>query len=90
MDSNQLFATKTIVMHNFIDSIEWKDTIKKNYVIYFGRFSEEKGVRTLIKVCKELQNVQFIFAGTGPLEKNIKDVINIKNVGFQNGDALKN
>lgn len=89
MDSNQLFATKTIVMHNFIDSIEWKDTIKKNYVIYFGRFSEEKGVRTLIKVCKEVQNVQFIFAGTGPLEKNIKDVINIKNVGFQNGDALK-
>ena len=59
MDSNPLFATKTVAMHNFIDKVEWKETEKKDYVLYFGRFSEEKGIGTLIKVCKELPDVQF-------------------------------
>lgn len=89
MDRNPLFATKTVAMHNFIDKVEWKDVQKKDYVLYFGRFSEEKGIGTLIKVCKELPDVQFIFAGTGPLEESIKGVSNIKNVGFQKGEALE-
>ena len=89
MDSNPLFAKKTVAMHNFIDKVEWKETEKKDYVLYFGRFSEEKGIGTLIKVCKELPDVQFIFAGTGPLEESIKGVSNIKNVGFQKGEALE-
>ena len=76
-------------MHNFIDKVEWKQATKKAYVLYFGRFSEEKGIGTLIKVCKELPDVQFIFAGTGPLEDCIKGVSNIKNVGFQKGAALE-
>ena len=89
MDSNPLFATKTVAMHNFIDKVEWKETQKKDYVLYFGRFSEEKGIGTLIKVCKELPDVQFIFAGTGPLEETVNGIKNIKNVGFQKGEALE-
>ena len=89
MDSNPLFEKKTVAMHNFIDKVEQKAVQKKNYVLYFGRFSEEKGIGTLIKVCKELPDVQFIFAGTGPLEESIKGVSNIKNVGFQKGEALE-
>ena len=60
-----------------------------DYVLYFGRFSEEKGIGTLIKVCKELPDVQFILAGTGPLEDTIKGVSNIKDVGFQKGEVLE-
>ena len=89
MDSNPLFATKTVAMHNFIDKVEWKETEKKDYVLYFGRFSEEKGIGTLIKVCNELPDVQFIFAGTGPLEETVNGIKNIKNVGFQKGEALE-
>ena len=89
MDSNPLFAKKTIVMHNFIDNIERVKTVKKDYVLYFGRFSNEKGISTLIDVCKKLPNIQFIFAGTGPLEKNIKSVNNIKNVGLKKGKELE-
>ena len=89
MDSNPLFATKTIALHNFVDRVEWKETEKKDYVLYFGRFSEEKGIGTLIEVCKELPDVNFIFAGTGPLEESIKDIPNITNVGFQKGEALE-
>lgn len=33
--------------------------------------------------------MQFIFAGTGPLENEIKGISNIKNVGFQTGEALE-
>lgn len=89
MDTNPLFAKKTVSMHNFVDMVEWKETAKKDYVLYFGRFSKEKGIGTLIKVCKELPDVQFLFAGTGPLESEIKDISNIKNVGFQTGASLE-
>ncbi len=89
LDLNPLFATKTIALHNFIDRVEWKDTQKKDYVLYFGRFSEEKGIGTLIEVCKALPEVQFVFAGTGPLEETINRIPNIRNVGFQKGEALE-
>ncbi|WP_066717451.1 glycosyltransferase [Clostridium sp. Marseille-P299] len=90
MDSNPLFKTKTVAMHNFVDRVEREKTEKKDYVLYFGRFSEEKGIGTLIDVCKELPEIQFVFAGTGPLEESINGVKNIKNVGFQKGEALEN
>ncbi len=50
---------------------------------------EEKGIGTLIKVCKELPDVQFIFAGTGRWKRQVNGVKNIKNVGFQKGEALE-
>ena len=76
-------------MHNIIDKVEWKDTEKKDYVLYFGRFSTEKGIGTLIEAVKEMPDTKFIFAGTGPLEKMIAFVPNIKNVGFQKGKSLE-
>lgn len=89
MDSNSVFREKTVAMHNFIDKVECKDSVKKDYVLYFGRFSEEKGIGTLIKVCKELPEIKFIFAGTGPLEETVNGLENIKNVGFQTGEVLE-
>ena len=89
MDTNPLFETKTIVMHNFVGKIEKKSSEKKNYVLYFGRFSKEKGIETLIEVCKKLPHIPFVFAGTGPFEEQINVVKNIKNVGFQNKRDLE-
>lgn len=89
MDTNPLFATKTIALHNFIEPVTWENSRKENYVLYFGRFSEEKGIGTLIEVCKSLPEIAFIFAGTGPLEETINGVSNIKNVGFQKGAVLE-
>ena len=62
---------------------------KKDYVLYFGRFSEEKGMGTLIRVCRELPEVSFVFAGAGPMEAELRGVPNINNVGFQSGGALE-
>lgn len=89
MDTNPLFKKKTVALHNFVDRVEWKETEKQNYVLYFGRFSEEKGIGTLINVCRSLPDVNFIFAGTGPLEETINSIPNTKNVGFQTGKALE-
>ena len=90
MDCNPLFAGKTLALHNFVDKVERKETEKQDYVLYFGRFSREKGIDTLLKVCKALPDIPFVFAGTGPLEGEIAGVPNIKNVGLQRGHALEN
>lgn len=89
MDSNSIFASRTVGLHNFIDKPEWKDTEKKDYILYFGRFSEEKGIGTLIQAAKELPDYKFIFAGTGSLAEEINKVANITNVGFKTGAELE-
>lgn len=88
MDTNPLFSQKTIVMHNFVDLVKLKQTEKKDYILYFGRYSEEKGVKTLIHICKEVPEIPFVFAGSGPLQKEVNAVDNIQNVGFQTGEQL--
>ena len=89
MDTNKVFKTKTVVLHNFIDNTEWKKVDKKDYVLYFGRYSEEKGINTLLTACKSLPNISFIFAGTGPLEDELDKLSNVTNVGFKTGDELE-
>lgn len=104
LDTNPVLAEKTIMLHNFIDAADkvmqiTKDSEvpgsqasrgeKKDYVVYFGRFSEEKGTRTLLEACKALPQIPFIFAGTGPLEEQVNQVANVENRGFVTGDALR-
>jgi len=89
MDTNPVFKGKTIALHNFIDKVEWKNTEKKDYVLYFGRFSIEKGMGTLADVCRMLPDIPFVVAGSGPLEDEINNLPNVKNVGFQTGKALE-
>lgn len=89
MDSNPLFAGRTVAMHNFVDKVPYEETEKEDYVLYFGRFSREKGIDTLIQVCKELPDIPFVFAGTGPLESEIDGIANVRNVGFQQGQVLE-
>ena len=89
IDRNTLLATKTVALHNFVDAVEPKKTEKQNYILYFGRFSEEKGIRTLLDVCCALPDIPFVFAGSGPLESEVSTVANVRNVGFQTGEALE-
>jgi len=85
----EIFLGKTVMIHNFIQKTAASKTYKKgNYVLYFGRFSREKGIKTLLSACKRLPEIQFIFAGGGPLDYLISDIQNIKNVGFLKGDDL--
>lgn len=88
LDSNPIFASKTIVLHNFIPDTPRIDQEKKNYVLYFGRYSKEKGVDTLLEVCRKLPEIPFIFAGNGPLEEEVSRVVNVENRGFLSGNEL--
>lgn len=97
MDTNPLFAGKTVAMHNFVERFddsalkEKADNIElpyKKYVLYFGRFSWEKGVRTLIEAARQLPEVDFIFAGSGEYASEIEKLPNATNVGFKSGIEL--
>lgn len=80
------------VLHNFCKKSEIslleKDLTKK-YVLFFGRLEGYKGVKTLADVCKELGDIHFVFAGTGPLEDYCNGIDNIELVGFKSGDELE-
>ncbi len=81
---------KTVTLHNFIDGAEDRQGVeKKEYILYFGRYSEEKGVETLLEVCRRLPDIPFIFAGSGPLKKKVGTCPNIKDKGFLSGKELK-
>ena len=79
---------KTVTMHNFLPEQELYPVKKEDYVLYFGRFSEEKGIKTLLKACEKLNDIPFVFAGKGPLENEVNQLKNVKNIGFTKGKKL--
>lgn len=90
---DKTMAGKLVAMHNFVtiskEETEALKYEKEDYVLYFGRFAKEKGIETLLKVCEELPQIPFVFAGSGPLEDIVNQSANIKNVGFQKGKDLQ-
>lgn len=86
LDTNPIFADKTVALHNFIQPEETAEPAKKDgYVLYFGRFDEEKGV----KLFEKLSGIKLICAGSGNLEEYINALPNTENVGFKSGEELK-
>lgn len=80
---------KIIVLHNFIDKISDSQTLeKKNYVIYFGRLSSEKGIEVLIRAIKQLPETRFVIVGQGDVDIPWSDLKNAEYVGFKTGDEL--
>lgn len=85
-----IYQGKTIKIHNFIELQEVDTSVKKeNYVLYFGRLSNEKGFEMFLECCKKLDEIPFVVAGTGPLEEKCKNIANVKFVGFKTGEELK-
>ena len=96
LDNNPVFATRTVMMQNFVDGISDTEIsgchelsgIPDKYILYFGRFSEEKGIKTLIDVCKKLNDIKFVFAGSGEYAEEIEHLDNAINLGFVKGMPL--
>lgn len=91
LSTNPQLKDKLIVMRNFItvESAENTPHEKKDYILYFGRYAKEKGIQTLVEVCRSLPEIPFVFAGSGPLAELIKDVPNIEEKGFVEGKELE-
>ncbi len=78
------------VIHNPVDySRDGLLSPEEPYVLYFGRFSAEKGLNTLLSVAQRLPDVKFVLAGSGPMADGWKLPANVQNVGFQSGESLK-
>ena len=89
MNTHPVFAGKTVAMHNFVEPAVDKACQKQDYVLYFGRLSEEKGTAALLEACKNLPEIPFVFAGTGPMQDRVQGG-NITYVGFKTGEELDN
>ncbi len=97
---------KIKVLYNFL-SDEWLNKAKTvnlhnndsgdEYFLYFGRLSREKGINTVLRALKKIndKSIKFFIAGTGPGEKEIRDTISKLNLfdrvnllGFKSGAEL--
>ena len=70
-----------------------QNTQEEDYLLYYGRLSGEKGLKTLIEAAS-LTSSSLKFAGVGPEEENLKKLAASLNVkvdflGFKSGEELK-
>jgi len=87
---------KIILRRNFVkkskEKVDGVKNFKTKYFTFIGRISREKGVIELIKVFKEIRNVELMVIGDGPLKNTIERIIkrerisNIKILGFISGE----
>lgn len=87
-----------VVIPNFINTDKYIPTYEnKNYFLYFGRLSKEKGIQTLIDAFKLLRRLDFKLkiVGEGPLLDDLKKMVvgentgNIELTGFLTGKQLE-
>ncbi|MGL6108246.1 glycosyltransferase family 4 protein [Romboutsia sp.] len=88
---------KVVHIPNFVDTSKIKPNYDfEDYFVYFGRLSEEKGIKTLIESMKLIKKSKLIIVGNGPLEEELKLIVknnninNIEFVGFKTGIELEN
>ena len=84
-----LYHGKTVVIRNFVE-IKKLDEYeeKEDYVLYFGRLAEEKGLEMFLNCCRKLSHIRFKIAGTGPMVEECKGIPNVEFVGFKTGEEL--
>lgn len=88
-ESSNIYKGKTVSIHNFIEFKDLNNYKKEDYVLFFGRLSEEKGVKIFLEICIECPNIKFKIAGTGPLENCCKNIENVEFLGFKSGQDLE-
>ncbi len=95
LETSGVLRDRLKVLYNFQEGMKNNErkaealSEKKEYVLYFGRFTREKGIPALLDACRQLPDIRFIFAGSGEYEAELSGCANIKNVGFQTGEELR-
>lgn len=86
---------KIEVIYNFAEKVakEYNTDVSQKYAIYFGRFSEEKGIVSLLNIAASIPDFHLVVAGRGPLEAYVegqaKKLPNVEFVGFKTGQELQ-
>lgn len=90
LDTNPVLGERTVLLPNFVEKKPASSPENRDYVLYFGRYSQEKGVDLLLQACQALPEIPFVFAGSGPLESAVNSARNVQNRGFLKGAELEN
>lgn len=88
LSSSPVLKSRIIVLRNFVETAPVDISAKKDYVLFYGRYSREKGMETLLKAVDQLPDVPFLFAGKGPLKGEIEKYRNAIDKGFLSGGEL--
>lgn len=97
MEQSTLTKSPIIHMKNFLpENTEYGVKGKRgDYILYYGRVSEEKGILTLVRSMQHLPNASLIIVGTGPEEKKIHEEVSklklndrVTLAGFKKGEEL--
>ena len=88
-------ATKLIHIPNCVDPDAYQPSYSSdNYIVYFGRISEEKGLKTLVEAMKLARNAKLVIVGEGHLKEELMrhcelgGIENCDFVGYRNGEEL--
>ena len=90
-------ADKIVCLPSFVDASNFTPappSLVGEYMLYFGRLAEEKGIQTFIKAAAINPNIEHIIVGTGPEETLLRDFVEINSItnvtfaGFQSGAKL--
>lgn len=89
-------ANKLNQINNCVDISQFAlSENKKNYCLYFGRLSREKGLLTLLQAWKNISETELWIAGEGEIKPLIGQCIadnnlsNVKLIGFKKGEDLR-
>lgn len=87
---DQRYKEKGTFLYNFTPTVEQSKPQKGNYIFFFGRISNEKGIVTLLNALKQIPTIKLKLAGTGPLLESLKSICppNAEFVGFKQGTEL--
>lgn len=74
---NNFDGKKIIVLPHFASSEKMEEQESENYILFFGRLDEGKGLDILIRAFAQIKNpnIKLKIAGAGPEEKNLKKLV---------------
>ncbi|GAB6268097.1 MAG: glycosyltransferase family 4 protein [Smithella sp.] len=93
MTKYRIEPAKMVVLHNGIDSSKYVSSdVDKEFILYFGRVSEEKGVETLIRAYKRSgTKMPLKIVGTGPDKERLqRQYPDVEFLGYKSGGELNN
>ena len=85
------FKDRCTYLYNFTPKVKDYSSTKGDYIFFFGRISEEKGILTLLNAIKQVPDIKLKLAGTGPLLEQLKSQCppNAEFLGFKQGEELR-
>lgn len=86
-------AKKIHVKPNFVSDSGQLENNYGNYIVYVGRLSSEKGVKTLFEAAKKFKHIPLKIIGDGELRMQLETLqiqygLNIEFLGYQQKDAV--